>query len=62
MVSPPDTKLITTGQLVYVGNMGELVTVRITKQELQTILQRALNTWSDAPEKLLEFSDLIDKI
>ena len=62
MVSPPDTKLITTGQLAYIGNMGELVTVRITKQELQTILQRALNTWSDAPEKLLEFSDLIDKI
>ena len=62
MVSPTDTQLITTGQLAYLGNLGKFVTVMITKQELQTILQRALNTWSDAPEKLLEFSDLIDKI
>lgn len=38
------------------------VSVLLDKPLLQTILHRALNTWSDVPPELMRFSDQIDKL
>jgi len=29
---------------------------------IETVFQRALNTWADAPESLFEFSDNLEKL
>lgn len=61
MVSPTDSQLN-----IIVFESGKQhpahVGLVLQKQTLQTILQRALNTWSDVPPEVLQFSDSIDKI
>lgn len=58
MVSPPSLELV----VLIAVTPGSVNSITLPIPVLQTILQRALNTWSDAPKKLLEFSDKIDRL
>lgn len=60
MVSPPNPKLIL--MVVDLSTVLPTVNLKLDKQTLQTILQRALNTWSDVPPEVLQFSDSIDRL
>lgn len=63
MVAPIDDSVDKQGTLVFIADSGiTMVSTPISKKLLQQLLQRALNTWSDAPPKLMQFSDNIDKI
>lgn len=54
---------IALGTLIFIGSDGlQTIAVPVAKAELQVILQRALNTWSDAPQKLMQFSDNLDRL
>lgn len=61
MVAPIDDNLDKPVVLVVV-RLDSTTSLTLSKHDLQTILQRALNTWSDVPPALLDFSDAIDKI
>ena len=62
MVAPIDHP-IALGTLIFIGSDGtQTISVPVAKAELQVILQRALNTWSDAPQKLMQFSDNLDRL
>lgn len=60
MVSTPNPKLIL--MVVDLSTVLPTVNLKLDKQTLQTILQRALNTWSDVPPEVLQFSDSIDRL
>lgn len=60
MVSPPNPKLVL--MVVDLSTVLPTVNLKLDKQTLQTILQRALNTWSDVPPEVLQFSDSIDRL
>lgn len=49
-------------RLIVVSSNLDLVEILLSKQELLTVFQRALNTWSDIPPELLEFSDHISEL
>lgn len=58
MVSPPNPELV----VLITVTPGSVNAITLPIPVLQTIFQRALNTWSDVPEELLHYSDLIDKL
>jgi hypothetical protein len=69
MVSPIDNSLSTENPSapepqcvlqVFVPRIG-LMHVVIDEQSIQTLFQRALNTWSDAPRGFLKVSDELTK-
>ena len=60
MVSPPNPNLVL--MVVDLSTVLPTVNLKLDKQTLQTILQRALNTWSDVPPEVLQFSDSIDRL
>jgi hypothetical protein len=63
MVSPIDHPVDKQGTLIFIADDGiSTVATAATKSQVQQLLQRALNTWSDVPPKLMQFSDNIDKI
>ena len=49
-------------RLMVVSSNLDLVEILLSKQELLTVFQRALNTWSDIPPELLEFSDQLEQL
>jgi hypothetical protein len=54
----------TTEQLVLIQviHPTTLVMARLPLDVIKTVFQRALNTWSDIPPELLEFSDHLEKL
>ena len=48
--------------LVQAIHPDGLVIMRIPLSTIKTVMQRALNTWPDAPEELFTFSDQLDHL
>ena len=47
---------------IQVLSYSGVVLARVPKSGVKTLFQRALNTWSDAPKELIEFSDSLEKM
>ena len=64
MVAPIDDNLdqaeFTTIQILDTRTGFHLCTLE--REHMMTLFQRALNTWSDAPQQLLSLSDALNKI
>lgn len=48
--------------LIQVIRPTALIMARLPLDVIQTVFQRALNTWSDIPPDLLEFADHLEKL
>jgi hypothetical protein len=55
----PTQRTVVILQVIHTRGIEQL---SVDTESFKTLMQRALNTWSDAPTALLEFSDRIDQI
>lgn len=59
--NPPADKAAETCLVQVFQPCTGLHIVSLTQENLEKLFQRALNTWSDAPESLLKLSDALNK-